>query len=340
MRRRLAALLILPALVLTACGGGGDSKKKDDGASAPTASASAAPSTPPQAPVPTPVASASPMPQIAGAEGKRATITLPKTAPTDKFVVSTLSEGKGATIKSGDYVQAHYTAKIWQSGKDLGSSYDKGGHRQFITAGQNTTIPAFSEAVKGKKDGSRILVVAPPAAAFGTQGNPQLGVGKKDTLVFVFDLEVMPKRAQGSQASIPKNLPQIKADKDAAATISVPKNDPPAGLVDQVLIQGKGDTVKAGQTIYMQYSGATWKPNEGKPSATLFDDSWKTGAPFITEIGTKKVIEGWDKGLVGKKVGSRVLLVIPSAMGYQDKAQGPIPANSTLVFVADILGIA
>lgn len=340
MRRRLAALLILPALVLTACGGGGDSKKKDDGASAPTASASAAPSTPPQAPVPSPVASASPMPQIAGAPGKRATITLPKTAPSDKFVVSTLSEGSGATIKAGDYVQADYTAKIWQSGKDIGSSYDKGGTRQFITAGKNTTIPAFSDAVTGKKDGSRLLVVAPPAAAFGTQGNPQIGVGKKDTLVFVFDLKVMPTRARGDQASIPKNLPQVKADKNAAATISVPKNAPPADLVDQVLIEGKGATVKSGQTIYMQYSGATWVPNEGKPSAALFDDSWKTGAPFITPIGKGQVIEGWDKGLVGKKVGSRVLLVIPPAMGYKDKAQGPIPANSTLVFVADILGTA
>jgi FKBP-type peptidyl-prolyl cis-trans isomerase len=340
VRRRLAALLILPALVLTACGGGGDSKKKDDAASAPTASASATPSPPPQAPVPTPVASASPMPQVAGGAGKRATITVPKADPAKKFVVSTLSEGKGATIKAGDYVQADYTAKIWGSGKDIGSSYDKGGTRQFITAGKNTTIPAFSEAVTGKKDGSRILVVAPPAAAFGTQGNPQLGVTGKDTLVFVFDLDVMPTRAQGTQASIPKNLPQVKADKNAPATISVPKNDPPKNLVDQVLIQGKGATVKSGDNIYLQYSGATWTPNKGKPSAALFDNSWKTGAPFVTPIGKGQVVEGWDKGLVGKKVGSRVLLVIPPAMGYGDKANGPIPAKSTLVFVADIIGVA
>ena len=49
------------------------------------------------------------------------------------------------------------------------------------------------------------------------------------------------------------------------------------------------------------------------------------------------MIPGWDKGLVGKKVGSRVLLIVPPADGYADKVQGQIPANSTLVFVVDIL---
>ena len=49
------------------------------------------------------------------------------------------------------------------------------------------------------------------------------------------------------------------------------------------------------------------------------------------------VIPGWDKGLVGKTVGSRVLLVVPPADGYADQVQGQIPANSTLVFVVDIL---
>ncbi|MFJ4921551.1 FKBP-type peptidyl-prolyl cis-trans isomerase [Streptomyces sp. NPDC088725] len=337
MRRRLAALLILPALVLTACGGGDDSKKKDDAASSPSASAP-----PSQAPVPKPVDTASPLPKVTGADGKKATITAPKEKPSDKFVVKTLDKGDGATVKSGELVMANFTGKIWQGNKELGSSYDKGASPQLIPAGAKTVIPAFADAVVGQKIGSRVLVVAPPAAAFGSAGSQQLGVTGTDTLIFVLDIkEVIPKRAQGTQSSIPSDLPQIKADKDAPATISVPKNDPPKELVDKVLIEGKGATVKNGQTVYMQYSGATWKPNEGKPEATLFDSSWKTGSPFATVIGQGQVIEGWDKGLVGKKVGSRVLLVIPPALGYKDQAQGDtIPANSTLVFVVDIVATA
>jgi FKBP-type peptidyl-prolyl cis-trans isomerase len=333
VRRRLAALLILPALVLTACGGGGDSKKKDDAAPSPSSSQSAPPT------APKPVATASPLPQVTGPTGKKATITVPKADPSDKFVVRTLTPGKGAEVKQGDLVLTNFTGKVWKSGKDLPGSYDQGGSPQLIPAGAKTVIPAFSAAVVGQKLGSRVLVVAPPSAAFGSAGQQQLGISGTDTLVFVFDLDkTIPKQAQGTQASIPSNLPQVKADKPQAATITVPKNDPPAKLVDKVLIQGKGATVKKGQTVYMQYSGATWKPNEGKAPATLFDDSWKTGAPFVTAIGMGQVIPGWDQGLVGKKVGSRVLLVIPPALGYKDKAQGDtIPANSTLVFVVDIL---
>ncbi|WP_328324927.1 MULTISPECIES: FKBP-type peptidyl-prolyl cis-trans isomerase [unclassified Streptomyces] len=330
MRRRFAALLIVPALVLTACGGG-SSKKTDDSSSPPDQSAATA--------VPKPVDSASPLPTVSGAAGKKATITVPKKDPSGKFVIHTVSEGSGAVVKKNDLVMADFTGKVWKSGKDIGSSFDKGGAPQLITAGSKTIIPAFADAVTGQKIGSRVLVVAPPSAAFGSQGQQQLGVTGKDTLVFALDIQkVIPKKVEGTQAPTSSDLPQIKADKEAPATISVPKSDPPKDLVDKELIQGKGATVKKGQTVYMQYSGAAWKPNEGKPTATLFDSSWKSGTPFQTAIGEGAVIKGWDQGIVGKKVGSRVMLVIPPSLAYGSKAQGTtLPANSTLVFVVDIL---
>ncbi|WP_406115835.1 FKBP-type peptidyl-prolyl cis-trans isomerase [Streptomyces sp. NBC_01014] len=330
MRRRLAALLIVPALVLTACGGE-DSKKKDDSASSTAQPSSTA--------VPKPVDSASPLPTVSGDAGKKATITIPKKDPSGKFVVHVVKQGSGAVVKKDDLVLANFTGKIWKSGKDLGSSFDKGGAPQLITAGSKTIIPAFADAVTGQKIGSRVLVVAPPSAAFGSAGQQQLGVTGTDTLVFALDIDkVIPKKAEGTQSAVPSDLPQIKADQEAPATIAVPKNDPPKKLVDKVLIEGKGATVKSGQTVYMQYSGAAWKANEGKSSATLFDSSWKSGQPFQTVIGTGAVIKGWDQGLVGKKVGSRVLLVIPPDLAYGDKAQSAdLPAKSTLVFVVDIL---
>ncbi|MEV7730282.1 FKBP-type peptidyl-prolyl cis-trans isomerase [Streptomyces sp. NPDC087917] len=333
MRRRLAAALIVPALMLTAaCGGGDDSGKKDS--ASPSADASKA------ADVPKPVVSADPMPTVAGEAGKKAEITVPKGEPSGKFVVNTLKEGTGPEIKKDDLVVTKYTGKIWKSGKDLTGSYDENGQPLIVPAGSKQILPLFSESVLGKKAGSRVLVVAPPAAAFGAQGQEQLGVGPKDNLVFVLDIDsIMPKKVEGTQAPIPSELPQVKADKDEAATLTIPKNDPPKELVDKVLIEGKGPEVKSGQTVTMQYSGAAWTPNQGKDAAKLFDSSWKSGQPFSTVIGQGQVIEGWDKGLVGKKVGSRVLLVIPPEQAYKDQAKGEdLPANSTLVFVVDILG--
>ncbi|MEU3404031.1 FKBP-type peptidyl-prolyl cis-trans isomerase [Streptomyces sp. NPDC006670] len=332
MRRRLAAALIVPALMLTAaCGGGDDSGKKKD--ASPSASASK------PAEVPKPVASADPMPTVAGETGKKAEITVPKGEPSGKFVVNVLKEGTGPEVKKDDYVITRFTGKVWKSGKDLPSSYDQDGEPVPFKAGSQEILPVFGESVLGKKVGSRLLVVAPPEAAFGPQGQPKLGVGPKDNIVFVIDVDqVPPKKAEGTQAPIPSDLPQVKADEDKEATITIPKNDPPKELVDKVLIEGKGPEVKSGQTVFMQYSGAAWAPNQGKDAAKLFDNSWKTGQPFQTKIGAGKVIEGWDKGLVGKKVGSRVLLVIPPEQAYKDQAQGEdLPANSTLVFVVDIV---
>ncbi|MEV7613033.1 FKBP-type peptidyl-prolyl cis-trans isomerase [Streptomyces sp. NPDC089799] len=331
MRRRLAAAFIVPALMLTAaCGGGDDSDKKES-----EASKAASPTEAPK-----PVEAADPMPSVAGEAGKKPQITVPKGDPSGKFVVKTLTEGTGPVVQKSDTVVTKYTGKVWKSGKELTpGSYDDKGQPLMVTPNNPETLPMFAEAVAGKKIGSRVLVVAPPTAAFGAQGSQQLEIGPTDNLVFVIDLDrMMAKKAEGAQAALPADLPQVKADKEEPAEIKIPKNEPPKELVAKTLIEGKGAEVKSGQTVYMQYSGAAWKLNEGKDKATLFDSSWKAGKPFMTAIGQGQVIEGWDKGLVGKKVGDRVLLVIPPQQAYGDQDKGAdLPANSTLVFVVDIL---
>ncbi|WP_037870582.1 FKBP-type peptidyl-prolyl cis-trans isomerase [Streptomyces sp. SPB074] len=340
MHRRLAALIIVPALALvaTACGGDDDSKDKADSSSSPSASAPAG------SKAPEPVSSASPMPTVSGAKDKQPTITIPKGEPTKKFVVHSESAGDGKTVKKGDFVSFDFTGKIWKGDKKFGSTYEKGGKPQVIKAGSTGIIPAFAQSLAGHKEGERVLVVAPPAAGFGAQGNQQAGVAPDDTLVFVVDInKIVPlSEVKGSQASIPSDLPQVKVDdKTHKADITIPKNDPPTKLTTKVLIQGKGEEIADGDNVIMDYSGAAWKLNEGKKPATLFDASANRGEPFVTPIGTGAVIPGWDKGLVGKHVGDRVLLVIPPADGYGDQAQGDtLPAKSTLVFAVDIVGAA
>ncbi|MEU8891977.1 FKBP-type peptidyl-prolyl cis-trans isomerase [Streptomyces sp. NPDC048442] len=337
MRRRLAAFLIVPALALTACGGG--DKEPTDGKSS-SSSPDKAAEQQKQPEAPKPVTDAAPMPTVKGETGKQPQLTIPKGEPSGKFVVKTVSEGDGPEVKKGDLVMAGYEARIWKGAQSLGGSYgEKAAPPQVIAAGSPTVIPAFAQGVLGQKVGSRVLVVAPPAAAWGPQGKPEMKVGPKDNLVFVLDVQkIIPKKAEGKQKDTAADMPKIQAEKEEAATITIPKNDPPKKLVADTLIEGDGAEVKKGQTVYMQYSGAAWKLNEGKPKAELFDASWKTGAPFVTPIGAGQVIPGWDEGLVGKKVGSRVLLVIPPEKAYGKEAKGEtMPANSTLVFVVDIL---
>jgi peptidylprolyl isomerase len=96
------------------------------------------------------------------------------------------------------------------------------------------------------------------------------------------------------------------------------------------LIQGTGPAVQAGQTISVNYVGVSYKTGEE------FDSSWKSGQPASFQIGTGKVIKGWDQGLVGVKVGSRVQLDIPADLAYGDNPTGGQPSGP-LRFVVDVL---
>ena len=113
----------------------------------------------------------------------------------------------------------------------------------------------------------------------------------------------------------------------------MPAGTAPTALVIQPLITGTGATVQTGQTISVHYTGAIWASGE------VFDSSWTRASPATFAIGTGKVIDGWDQGLVGQTVGSQVLLVIPPDQGYgsEGNPDAGIAGTDTIVFVVDIL---
>lgn len=107
--------------------------------------------------------------------------------------------------------------------------------------------------------------------------------------------------------------------------------DTPIVSIDSVI--GKGATLKKGDFATVQYKG--WLQSSGK----VFDES--TGkAPFVFKVGDKQVIEGWDTGLIGMKVGGKRYLQLPPDKAYGEKGAGAdIPANSTLIFEIELLRV-
>ncbi|MGC4745403.1 FKBP-type peptidyl-prolyl cis-trans isomerase [Micromonospora sp. DT201] len=97
------------------------------------------------------------------------------------------------------------------------------------------------------------------------------------------------------------------------------------------LIKGTGPAVQKGQTITTNYLGVFYK--DGKE----FDSSWSSGQPASFPIGVGQVIPGWDQGLVGVTVGSRVLLDIPSELAYGKDAAAKGAPEGPLRFVVDVL---
>lgn len=119
----------------------------------------------------------------------------------------------------------------------------------------------------------------------------------------------------------------------APPPITVPTGKPPTVLESSDLITGTGAAAKKGDMVQVQYVLYLYNTD------SLVQSSW-TASPFSFELGVGQVIPGWDKGVVGMKVGGRRELIIPPALGYQSEAQQGIPANSTLVFVVDLLKVS
>jgi peptidylprolyl isomerase len=117
--------------------------------------------------------------------------------------------------------------------------------------------------------------------------------------------------------------------------IHTPGGTPPKKLVVKNLITGTGPAAKAGDTITVNYVGALYK--NGK----VFDSSWQRHSTFTTSLssGAGGVIAGWVQGLQGMRVDGRRELIIPPSLAYGKTGSGPIPPNSTLIFIIDLLAV-
>ena len=265
-------------------------------------------------------------------------VTLGKTPISSTAVErKVLTPGTGSAATKADTVSLRAEIYNGTSGKLLDDGYAAGRNAEGYRLGRTDLIAGFTEGLLGATKGSRIVFTIPPAKGFGAQGNSQLGVSGTDTIVVVADVEDVHRgltQVDGTQAASPAGLPTVAFPNGPTKvpTVTVPKSAAPTETKAATLIEGKGATVQKGQTISAQYHGVLWR------DGSVFDSSWQRGSAADFPIGVGAVIPGWDKTLVGKKVGSRVLLVIPPKDGYGTAGSGDkIKGTDTLVFVVDIL---
>ena len=118
-------------------------------------------------------------------------------------------------------------------------------------------------------------------------------------------------------------------------TITKPEGDIPFELGIDDLVVGDGDDASAGKKVTVHYVGVAHSTGEE------FDASYNRGAPLDFPLGAGRVIQGWDRGVAGMRVGGRRQLVIPPHLGYGDRgAGGVIKPGETLVFVVDLIGVS
>jgi FKBP-type peptidyl-prolyl cis-trans isomerase len=278
-------------------------------------------------------ASAAPVPTVSGGFGSDPVISLPAPKPPASLTVKTLSKGSGPVVTPDDYVLFNVAAKVWAGDRLVMDSFtDREPQGLPLSSG----LPAWRH-LAGQRVGSRVLMVVPPKDGFGPRGNPSVNVTGTDTLVFVFDiLQALPTTTHASGTAVPYHPgPRMPAVATTAQgpQITVPSHaKPPAHLVSRVLIRGHGPHAIKGDTVVVQFTGVIWRTGE------VFDSSWVHQAPQVFGLGSGQTVRGWELGLQGQRVGSRVLLVIPPKLGFGKRGSPPvIKGTDALVYVVDII---
>jgi peptidylprolyl isomerase len=307
--RRLLAILIPGLLLLTACGGGT-----------------------PAAPEPTS--------QSAGDTAKFDSLKLTdngdKKAPGVEFTkpldvaqptIKVVAEGNGDSVKANQIANISILALNGADGTTLEDTYAGDPEPLELNEELKTGNADIYNAFVGSKVGSTLALAIPgQAAAAGAQAQPtQLLLIK---VLSATDLPGLLSSEETDKLDSDGKLPKVTFDDKGVPSVEIPKVDAPAGLSVKVLTEGSGDEVSAQDTIDANYTGWRWEDGQ------KFDSSYDRGEAATFPL--TGVIKGWTLGLAGQKVGSKVLLTIPSSLAYGDSAAAQGKPAGPLVFVVEI----
>lgn len=315
MRRRLLVLTAVSALLFgsAACGSDSDTAEPDDTIAGVT---------------------------VTGEQGELPKVDIDTPLKVDKVQSQVLTEGDGGPVVEGQKALLHIYLANGTSGKKAATTYDQGAPAD-VTVSEDQLFQPVVEALIGVKQGSRVLIADTVKDIYGDAGASQLGLKTSDSLVFVVDvMSVTPTDAlegpEGEEQDIPEGLPGIVQDGTDVSNLDfsdAPKKAPKKFQVIPI-IEGAGPKSTASSLVTFDYFGEVWGAK--KP----FDESFSKEAVTFA-LGTGGLIKAWDQGLVGLQEGSRVMIVAPPEVAYgaAGDPSGDIPANSTLVFIVDILGV-
>jgi FKBP-type peptidyl-prolyl cis-trans isomerase len=284
-------------------------------------------------PTPTPTAEACAAPGEAsdavvvyGELGTAPVVTAYGPFSVDRVERSVLVAGSGDPVTGGDLVQIAVTILNATSGERA-----PGTATARVLLDEGSTQPGLLATILCSTPGSRVVGVVPAEDAFGSVGQPELAIGPDDDVVFIVDvLALVPQQATGEEVALPEGFPALEFDiaPDGRPTITVPDADPPATLTSATLVEGSGPVVAAGDEVLLQFQAVNWRTRE------VFDETWGDAPRSLLTV-----LPGVDASIVGRPVGSRIVVIVPPADGFgaDGSPSSGIAATDTVVYVVDIL---
>jgi len=292
-----------------------------------------------------------------GSIGSKPKVHVPTPTTASKVENSTVTEGKGLLLGKGDIAEISAVLYVGKTGKLVGrtsstGSYSKSGAIQ-VPVGDTSTVlpPTVTKSLMCTRVGSRIVTILNATQIYGSASavasaaaSANIDLGAKDTMVLVTDIGAGYRgRAVGTLQPLQSGFPSVVTAPDGTPGLTLDLQEPPATLQHELVRGGSGPKVKAGQKVLLQVQGVAW--TNPAPTST-FDSTWKDHTPrFYTltalkaNAGGQFLDKGSVKALVGQRVGSQVLVVVPPKAGYPSgKQPSGYPSSGTLIFVYDILG--
>lgn len=239
------------------------------------------------------------------------TSTLPGGLLIEDFVI-----GQGEEAKSGSEVSVHYRGTL-----DDGTVFDTSRKRNkpyTFTIGEGRVIKGWDQGVPGMKVGGKRRLTVPAELAYGTRKKGKIPPNSQ--LTFTIELvDALAPMPEGKGAEVFAGEP-------------VQRTELERGLVIEEYAAGEGRVAAAGDKVFVHYTG---KLDDG----TEFDSSFTRKKPIGFVLGTGRVIDGWDLGIAGMKVGGLRRLIIPAELAYGARGKGKIPPNSRLTFTLELMAI-
>lgn len=325
MRRRLAALTVVPLLLLgtAACGEDADTGS-EGGSSAASGSGEVD------------MGEEIPGLEVSGELGESPEVSLADPLENTDTVFEVITAGEGAVVEEGRPASLHMQVANGETGEKTVGTYEQG--RPLTgTIAEDQIFPAVHDAIVGLPSGSRVAIATTAEDAFGEQA-AQYGVKADEHVLFIVDVMDVPLTApEGEKVDVPAGVPTIEENADGDVTgFNFDEASKPTDELQVIpVIEGEGEPVEAGDSVTFDYLGQIYG------TETVFDESYTT-APRTFQVGAGQLIKGWDEGLVGVKTGSRVIIVAPPEFGYgkQGNPQAKIKGTDTLIFVVDVLGVS
>ena len=252
--------------------------------------------------------------------------------------------GDGDTIAEGQSITFKFVALNADDASVLGDTYDQTASALPVTEELKAQDPALYEVLLGAKVGSQIAYAFPEAQAEAGSGDQPtqvmiLNVLSAQDTVAMYSREEAQALEDAGDLRTPEDevasldeegkLPTVGTAEDGTPALEVEDTSfDPDKLIVKVIEEGDGPVAGGDSTVLVDYQGVSLRDGEA------FDSSYSRGE--AAEFSLEEVVPGWTFGLSGVKAGSKVLLVLPSELGYGDPAQSATQPSGPLAFYVDL----